>query len=63
MANINPILFFKQSRDELRKVTWPSRQTTVQYTIVVIVGSLLVGLIIGFIDYIFGNGLKSIILH
>lgn len=63
MANLNPVTFFKQSRDELRKVTWPSRQTTVQYTIVVIVGSLLVGLIIGFIDYIFSKGLESIILH
>ena len=63
MAKINPVSFFKESRDELRKVTWPSRQTTVQYTIVVIVGSLLVGLIIGFIDYMFGKGLESIILH
>ena len=63
MAKLNPVSFFKESRDELRKVTWPSRQTTVQYTIVVIVGSLLVGLIIGFIDYMFGKGLESIILH
>jgi len=45
--------FIFEARDELKKVSWPSRQTTVKYTIVVIVASLLVGVVIGSVDYLF----------
>lgn len=53
--------FMKEARDELKKVTWPTRQTTIRYTIIVIIASLGVGLVIGGIDYLFQLGLESII--
>lgn len=55
------VTFVKEAKDELKKVTWPTRQTTIRYTIIVIVASLSVGLLIGGIDYLFQLGLESII--
>ena len=57
----SPVAFFRQSRDELKKVTWPSRQTTIRYTIVVLVGSLAVGLLAGGLDYVYTKLLQLII--
>lgn len=36
--------------DELRKVTWPTREDTIKLTMIVIVISLLIGTYIGIID-------------
>jgi preprotein translocase SecE subunit len=38
---------------ELRKVTWPTRQETVNLTIVVIVVAVAIGLLLGGIDMLF----------
>jgi preprotein translocase subunit SecE len=53
--------FFKEARDELKKVSWPSRQTTVRYTLIVIISSLVVGGIIGGLDYLFTLILEKVI--
>ena len=45
------LTFIKESRDELGKVSWPSRAVTTRHTIIVIVSSIAVGGIIGGIDY------------
>jgi preprotein translocase subunit SecE len=55
------LAFVKEARDELKKVTWPTRQTTIRYTLIVIIASIIVGLVIGGIDYLFQLGLESII--
>lgn len=56
------VRFVKEARDELKKVTWPSREATLRYTIIVIIASLAVGGIIGGIDYIFTLLLERIII-
>lgn len=53
--------FFKEAREELRKVTWPDRQTTIRYTGIVVMSSLVVGFLIGGIDYLFQLGIEFII--
>ena len=45
------IKFTFEARDELKKVTWPSRQTTINYTIVVALASVAIGILTGDIDY------------
>jgi preprotein translocase subunit SecE len=35
MANVSPVKFFKEVRDEVKKVTWPSRRETTITTIMV----------------------------
>jgi preprotein translocase subunit SecE len=41
---------FKEAKNEIRKVVWPSRQETVQTTAIVVVVVLLVGLLLWAID-------------
>ncbi len=46
------INYLKASRLELMKVVWPSRKQTIQYTIEVIVVSLIVAVFLGGVDYL-----------
>jgi preprotein translocase subunit SecE len=48
-----PTGFLRETRDELKKVTWPTRQEVVRLTMVVIVVSLVVGLFLGALDFSF----------
>ena len=48
-----PVSFFSETRDELKKVVWPTRQETIRLTLVVIIISLIVGLFLGGLDFIF----------
>jgi preprotein translocase subunit SecE len=45
--------FFKEVRIELKKVTWPTRQETIRYTLLVIGVSAGVALFLGGLDYLF----------
>ena len=53
--------YLKQSRDELRKVEWPSRQTTTQHTLLVIGISLAMAAFLGGIDYVFTKVLEVVL--
>ncbi len=44
---------FRETRSELRKVVWPTREETTRLTIVVIVISLIIGLILFIGDSLF----------
>jgi len=44
--------FARESRIEVRKVVWPTRQETVQTTLMVIVAVIVVGIMLYFIDMI-----------
>lgn len=61
MAKVFNISFVKEAREELKKVSWPSRETTIRYTVIVIVGSLVVGLGVGAMDYILSYLFKTFI--
>lgn len=58
----NIISFIKESRDELKKVSWPSRQTTLRYTVIVVAASLAVGLITGGVDYFLTIALEKLVI-
>ena len=53
--------YFKETRQEMKKVNWPDRQQTLIYTTVVIGVSLGVSVILGAFDYLFAAILKLII--
>ncbi len=63
MANANALIvnYFKESRDELTKVTWPTRQETIQLTVVVIGVSAALALFMGSIDYLFTQVLERLL--
>jgi preprotein translocase subunit SecE len=43
--------YFKSSFEELKKVTWLSKQEAINHTIVVVVICLVIGLFLGSIDF------------
>ena len=46
--------------DELKKVTWPSKQETARFTFIVIFICLIIGLYIGIIDIFLAKALQAI---
>ncbi|MBI5037887.1 MAG: preprotein translocase subunit SecE [Candidatus Kerfeldbacteria bacterium] len=50
MAN-RIISYIRESRDELKKVLWPSKAETVKYTLLVVGISLGVALFLGAVDF------------
>lgn len=47
-----PITFIRQTSDELKKVTWPTKENVIRLTVIVLFISFVVGLYIGAIDFI-----------
>lgn len=45
--------YLREVRDELQKVTWPTREQTIQKTTLVVIVSIVVGVYIGLLDYLF----------
>jgi len=53
--------YLKQTKAEMAHVVWPSRNRAIAYTIIVIACSVIVGYLIGGIDGLLKEGLKTII--
>ena len=49
MKSFNQVSFYNQVRDELKKVNWPARETTISTSIVVVV---VVGLITAYLGVV-----------
>jgi len=56
-----PAAFLRETRDELKKVVWPTRQETIRLTMVVIVVSLIVGIFLGGLDFVFTKLLQIVV--
>lgn len=55
-------LFFKEARQEIKQVNWPTLKETRYLTFVVIGLSLFIALVLGILDYIFLYLLQIFIL-
>jgi len=53
--------FLKEVRQEVRKVTWPTKEETIRYSLMVVIASLLVAVYLGGIDYVVAEALKRFI--
>lgn len=53
--------YVKSSVDEMKKVTWPTKKETYNYTLMVIGISLGVAVFLGGLDYVFNLGLEKLI--
>ena len=50
----NPVLrYFQDTREELRKVAWPTRKQTIRLTLIVLGTTLVFALFLGFLDLLF----------
>lgn len=56
------VQFLKEAYAELKNVSWPSKEQTIHYTVLVIVISLVIALILGLLDNVFGGLLREFIL-
>lgn len=56
-----PLVFLKEVRTEMEKVSWPNRQQAVRLTLIVIAVSVVVAFFIGALDYIFTKVMELII--
>ena len=55
------INYFKDTRSEMNHVSWPSRKQTINFTVIVLTFSVLVGLLLGVFDFAFSEVLKIFI--
>ena len=55
--------YLKASIEEMKKVAWPTKKETYNYTILVISVSLGVALFLGLLDIIFNFGLEYLITN
>jgi len=58
---IGPVTYLKQAKEELEKVTWPSRKETIQYSIIVVGVSILLAVFIGVLDLALNLGLDQLV--
>jgi preprotein translocase subunit SecE len=55
------INYLKEAVAEMKKVTWPTRKETYNYTLLVIGVSLATAIFLGALDLIFSTGIEKII--
>ena len=53
--------YFNESWSELTKVTWPTRETVIRLTLLVIAVSIAVGLYIAVLDRLFNSLLDAVL--
>ena len=53
--------FFKETWSELKKVHWPTKQTVVKYTLVVLVFVAIMGILVWAVDKVFDVGVSALV--
>lgn len=56
-----PVAFLQETYAELKKVVWPTRQEVFRLTLIVIFISVVMGIYIGGLDWIFAKGMEVIL--
>ena len=59
-SRTNPLQFLQQVRAEVAKVVWPTRQETVQTTLMVIVAVILIGIFLWLIDMVLAEAIQML---
>jgi len=52
---LKTVTFLKEVRVELKRVTWPTRQETLRYTLIILGVSFAVATFLGLLDFIIGD--------
>lgn len=55
--------FLRESKIELKKVTWPTKQEIIKYTFIVIIFSLIIALFLGGLDFLFSFILNKFVFQ
>lgn len=62
MAKVSPIQFFRQVKQEVKKVTWPTKKEVVQTSIMVLVIVVIAAAFFFVVDQILGWGVQKIFM-
>jgi len=54
--------YIKDTKGELKHVSWPTRKQSIWFTIIVIVISLITAFFLGFFDYIFSLLIETFLI-
>jgi preprotein translocase subunit SecE len=57
------LIYFKESWQEVGKITWPNRQQTIRLTVAVTIFSLVFGIFFGLADIGLSEALKRVVLR
>lgn len=60
MAKVSPMQFFRQVKQEVKKVTWPTRKEVIQTSMMVIIIVAIASAFFFFVDQFFGWVVKLI---
>lgn len=55
------IRYFRETRAELRKVTWPTREQAIRLTLIVLAVTTFMAILLGAIDYVFAALFRLIV--
>ena len=55
------VRYFRETRGELRKVTWPTRQESQRLTAIVLGVTAVMALFLGLLDLIFSSAIESLV--
>lgn len=61
MPQTNPVKFLLEVKGELLKVTWPTKNEVIRLTTIVVLISLVVGIFVGGLDFVFTKLIEIII--
>jgi len=57
------INYIKDTRGELKHVSWPTRRQAIVFTALVIIISLFTAMLLGFFDFIFSYLLENFVIN
>lgn len=57
----SPVKFLKEVKSELKQVTWPTKKDVTRLTSIVVAISLVVGVYIGILDYVFTKLIQLVV--
>ena len=55
------VRYFKETRAELRKVTWPTRQQATNLTLIVLAVTVVMAAFLGAVDFLFARIIQLIV--
>lgn len=61
MVSINPAKFIREVRQEVSKVTWPTRKETSVSTMMVLVMAAIAAVFFVLVDWVIGTAVRAII--
>ena len=53
--------YFKETKSEMKHVTWPTTRQAVIYTVLVITVTVVIAMVLGFFDHLFSGLIQNII--